>query len=208
MSTRKAIHEKVLNATTKEELAAAYSEWAEKYDHDLLNEMEYVAPGITGDLLLSHLTDTSATILDAGCGTGIVGEYLHGHGFRAIDGLDYSTEMLEKAREKQVYRRLMQGDLTDRLDIADNTYDAIISVGTFTCGHVGPEAFDELIRITKPGGYFCLTVREEAWGKDNYHTRIEKLIQAGAWKPLAENTVDYIRQEGSSCKACLFEISV
>jgi len=57
-----------------------------------------------------------------------------------IDGLDSSQKMLKKAAEKQAYLNLTQADLTSSLNIPDNQYDAVISVGTFTCAHVGPVA--------------------------------------------------------------------
>ena len=116
--------------------------------------------------------------------------------------------MLERAKDKGVYSRLHQGDLTGILDLPKNSYDAIISVGTFTCGHVGPEAFDELIRITKPGGHLCFTVRDQAWEEDNYRIAMDKLEKSGAWKCLEEKNTDYIQQDGSSCKACIYQKSV
>jgi predicted TPR repeat methyltransferase len=126
-------------------------------------------------------------------------------GYRNLEGFDYSTQMLERAKDKGVYTRLHQGDLTGRLDLADNSYDAIISVGTFTCGHVGPEAFEELIRITKPGGHFCFTVRDQAWEKDNYRVSMDKIENIGAWKRVEEKTTAYIQQDGSSCNVCIYQ---
>ena len=205
MATRKEIHERVLNATSKEELAAVYGEWAEHYDKDLIDEMGYVAPAIASQLLQGHVSDLSARILDAGCGTGLVGADLHQMGYRNLEGFDYSAQMLERAKDKKVYTRLHQGDLTGRLDLVDNSYDAIISVGTFTCGHVGPEAFDELIRITKPGGHLCFTVRDQAWEKDNYRVAMDKIENIGAWKRVEEKNTAYIQQDGSSCNVCIYQ---
>lgn len=207
MSNRKEIHDRVLNASNKEELRDVYSEWADKYDHDLLNEMGYKAPVAAGRMLQDYLKDKAARVLDAGCGTGIVGELLHQDGYLNIEGLDYSEQMLEKAREKAVYKNLSQGDLMGRLDIAENTYDAIISVGTFTCGHVGPAALGELVRITKPGGFICFTVRDQAWDEDNYHAEMGKIEKNGLWKRLEERTEDYIQDDSSSCKVCLYQIT-
>ena len=93
MGNRKEIHDRVLNATNKDELKEAYSEWADAYDHDLINEMGYVAPTITVNEFQSHLHDHQVAILDAGCGTGLVGELLSKKGYQNIDGLDYSQEM-------------------------------------------------------------------------------------------------------------------
>lgn len=116
--------------------------------------------------------------------------------------------MLEKAKAKGVYTRLHQGDLTGRLDLAEQSYDAIICVGTFTCGHVGLEAFDKLIRITKPGGLLCFTVRDQAWEEDNYRIAMDKLEKSGIWKCLEEKTADYIQQDGTSCNVCIYEKGV
>lgn len=207
MTKQRKILDRVLNAATTEELAKAYNEWANNYDHDLIDEMGYVAPQIATQLFSDNVEDRSTVILDAGCGTGLVGEHLRRHGYKNIQGLDYSRAMLEKAGQKKIYRKLTQGDLTGPLDIAGNTFEAIISVGTFTCGHVGPKAFDELLRITKPGGHICFTVREQAWEEDGYLDRMSALQRDGAWTMLAESTTDYIKNEGSSCKICLYQVS-
>lgn len=206
MSNRKEIHDRVLNATDKDQLADAYKEWADQYDHDLLQEMDYVAPDHASKLLLSFLKDKNADIMDIGCGTGIVGEKLYAQGFDNLSGLDYSRHMLDKAEKKQVYQDLFQADLLQPLDIKNDRYDAIISVGTFTCGHVGPEALGELVRITKPGGYVCLTIREQAWEEDNYRATMDNMVEAGAWTPRDERTTEYIRQEGTNCKICLYQV--
>ncbi len=207
MGARKPIHERVLNASSKEELKAAYRDWADQYDSDLINEMGYVAPKIASDLLIKYLDDANAQILDAGCGTGLVGSIMHKCGYTNIEGIDYSPDMLEKAAQKGVYSSLIEGDLMKALNIADHKYDAVISVGTFTCGHVGPQALDELVRITKAGGYICFTVRGQAWDEDQYGPKIQEITNAGAWEIKEMCTADYIQQEGSSCKACLYRIT-
>lgn len=207
MRNRKEIHDRVLNASSTEELMSAYCEWAENYDGDLLGEMGYVAPMITSKLLQNYLDRKDARILDAGCGTGIVGELLHQDGYGNVEGLDYSPHMLGKAEEKNIYKTLNQGDLTGPLGIEDAAYDAIISVGTFTCGHVGPEAFGELIRITRTGGHICFTVREQAWEDDDYRAKLREHENNGRWELQELRTADYIQQEGARCKVCLYKIT-
>ncbi len=206
MTTRKEIHERVLNAKTHEELMAAYAEWAANYDDDLLGEMGYVAPLATSQLLQSYLEDKDACILDAGCGTGIVGQCLQDGGYANLQALDYNTAMLEQAKAKNVYTALTQADLTKRLDIEDNTFDAIICVGTFTLGHVGPEAFQELVRITKPGGLICFTVRHEAYVSQEYRNIMTGMEQRGDWELQELRSMDYIQQEGSTCKVALYKV--
>jgi len=207
MDRRKAIHQRVLNATSKQELENAYGEWADRYDQDLVDDMGYVAPIMTCRILQGHVPDRQARILDVGCGTGLVGESLQQQGYRKLEGLDYSGKMLEKAREKNAYEVLSRGDLTASLAFPDDTFDAIVSVGTFTCGHVGPAAFIELTRITRPGGYICFTVRDQAWEEDDYGSVMAKLEQQGRWKLIEEKITDYIREEGSSCRICVYRKS-
>jgi len=205
---RKAIHKRVLNAKSKEELAKAYDEWAELYDQDLIDEMGYLAPELACQQLLRHLENVHAKILDAGCGTGLVGSYLFGQGYHNLEGFDYSASMLAQAEKKGVYSALHHGDLTKPLDLPDKDYTAIISVGTFTCGHVGPEAFNELIRITRPGGYICFTVRDKAWEEDDYHKAMNDITRRGLWNLIEEKTTNYIQEDGSSCVICLYQKSL
>lgn len=207
MSYRTEIHDRVLNAENKEELMSAYAEWAARYDSDLLGEWGYVAPVITSKLLAEYLDTKEARVLDAGCGTGIVGQCMSQDGYRNLEGLDYSQDMLEQAKGKGVYQSLNRADLTQRLDMPDDTYDAVISVGTFTLGHVGPEALDELARVTKPGGIVCFTVRDQAWEEDSYRERLRKMETQGLWELVELRNADYIEKEGAGCKVCVYRVA-
>ena len=67
--------------------------------------------------------------------------------------------MLDQARAKGIYRDCILGDLTKPIALPDGVYGAVISCGTFTHGHVGPECLPELLRITRPGALFvCGTI--------------------------------------------------
>lgn len=206
MNSRTAIHDRVLNAANRDELAAVYAEWAEAYDHDLLDELGYVAPLLASKVLTAQLDESTARILDAGCGTGIVGALLQEDGFTQVDGFDYSHEMLAKAKGKAAYATLMQGDLMAPLSLPDASYDAVICVGTFTCAHVGPQALVELARVIRPGGCICFTVRDQAWEEDEYRETIDALAASGTWTCIDERTAPYIQSEGSECRICLYRI--
>ncbi|MBT8009601.1 MAG: class I SAM-dependent methyltransferase, partial [Gammaproteobacteria bacterium] len=144
-----------LHAADSEELEGIYKKWASNYDHDVVELAGYVGHLITSSLLISKLKNKKAKILDAGCGTGLVGEILFENNYKNIEGVDFSQEMLDKAIQKQVYQSLRLVDLTKNLNFEDNLFDAIICAGTFTCGHVGPQVLLEMVRITKKGGYIC-----------------------------------------------------
>ena len=102
MTNRREIHERVIQAKSLDELADVYSEWAASYDSDLVGEMEYRAPAAAADLLHASLAGKTVRILDAGCGTGLVGEALTGLGYQNLTGADYWTDMLEHARRKNI----------------------------------------------------------------------------------------------------------
>ena len=138
-----------------EEARQMYGNWAATYDESFGKGWGYIAPREIAAILAREV-DPNGEILDIGAGTGLVAEHLRG---LTVDALDITPEMLEIARTKGLYRNLMVGDLTKKLNIPDASYDAIASCGTFTHGHVGPECFPELLRITKPGAVFaCGTI--------------------------------------------------
>ena len=73
-------------------------------------------------------------------------------------GIDISSEMLHQAKLKKCYSSLIEADVTSKIPLKDNSIGAVVSAGTFTHGHVGPDAFDELLRIVRPGGLFVLSI--------------------------------------------------
>ena len=196
-----------LHAADLVELEHIYKNWAKKYEDDVINLAGYVGHLITSELLLSYLRNTQARIFDAGCGTGLVGEILNKNSFQNLIGVDFSQEMLNIAKQKNVYQSLDLVDLTKKLDFEDNLFDAIICAGTFTCGHVGPDALREMVRITKQGGYICFTVRKQEWEASPYMQIINDLEDSQAWQKLEHITKEYNLKEGVSCQLCLYQVN-
>ena len=149
---------------TPDDSRRLYAAWAETYDADFVKRLGYVYHQQVVDLLVEELEDVSGPVLDVGCGTGVVGEALRMAGIDLIDGIDISREMLAEARRKRaddgspVYRKLIEADMTRTLEIPDNRYAALISTGTFTHGHLGPGALDELWRVAAPGAACAIGV--------------------------------------------------
>ncbi|MEM7189109.1 MAG: class I SAM-dependent methyltransferase [Pseudomonadota bacterium] len=135
-----------------EDARRLYGEWAKTYDDNFGAAWGYIAPRKIAELYLDEMSPEDQPVLDIGAGTGLVGEHLK---TVTVDGIDITPEMLEIARRKDRYRSLIEGDLTKPLNIASDSYGGVISSGTFTHGHVGPECLPELLRITRAGGLFC-----------------------------------------------------
>ncbi len=143
-----------------------YGEWADTYDSAFVESSGYVVYLRIAELFLRQRSLIQGAVLDVGCGTGIVGECLREGGIEVIDGVDISPAMLTEAGKKKtkdevpVYRNLIAADLTKRLDLPDNQYAGLISAGTFTHGHLGPDSLDELWRVAGPGAHCTIGVRD------------------------------------------------
>jgi SAM-dependent methyltransferase len=195
MSEYKPLLDKAYDRKNNDEVVDLYSEWAETYD-DELKSNSYVAPERGVALFAEHVTDRDARIVDIGCGTGLVGRFLAARGYTAIDGLDISAEMLSQARGKGDYTNLFEADLTKAIDVADATYDAAISVGTFTHNHVGPSGLDEVLRIVKPGGVASITVNADAYIADGYAEKFDTLVADGVCSIVEQRDEEYIIARG------------
>lgn len=170
----------VYSAKDNQELADRYDEWASEYEQDLLVE-SYTGPEPAVEMLVKYISK-DAIILDAGAGTGLVGQLLHQRGYPNLEAMDISAGMLEEARKKNVYKFLHQGVLGSPLDFTSDYFDGIISVGTFTLGHAPSSGFDELIRITKPGGYIVFTIRPDYYENSDFKEKLPALEAAGSWR--------------------------
>lgn len=166
----------------KDDARELYRDWAESYDQHLEGDLGYTLPGDVAACFARIIKDRKARVLDIGCGTGLTGLALNRHGFNAIDGLDFSPEMLAQARAKGFYGALVEADLTKTLALETGTYDAAISSGTFTEGHVNAQAFDEIFRILAPGGHFIASINMEIWEEGGFGPKIEALEAAGVMK--------------------------
>ncbi len=134
-------------------------------------------------------------LLDAGCGTGRLAEVCRedvGGATLIFDGIDYSSGMLDVAKEKGTYRELLQADLTRPLsDLADGAYDGVVSSGTFLQGHVGPEALPELCRVLAPGGVMAFSVRPNFF--DEKREQWLGALEAHGMREIAVDMLPYSR---------------
>ncbi len=175
---------------------ALFDDWAQTYDHDLVNELGYVADIEACRHFQTLITDRHARILDAGCGTGLVGSRLKQAGYDNIFGSDYSTKMLEQARATSAYLTLEQHDLTQPVK-TDHPYDAAISVGVFA---FSVPAAEHLVNITcslKPGGIAIVTVNGKAWRQVDWEAKLEGFNQTYPHTQLVDiQTIEYLRTDG------------
>ena len=176
---------RVYSASNSRELAQSYDDWAQDYEGDMLS-LGYAIPAVaTG--LMGRYVPPEGTILDAGAGTGILGDTLRVLGYGDLVGIDLSEGMLEKARQKGAYRELHRMVLGEKLEFADGHFAGVVSVGVFTTGHAPPESFDELVRVVESGGWAVFSVRDDVYETGGFREKQESLEKDGKWR-LAQMT--------------------
>ena len=176
---------------TPEDNLALYRKWASTYDSDFAQRNKYVYPKSIAAICANQVNTTSQlSILDIGCGTGIVGTCLSELlPASTIDGVDISPEMLHVASTKSrvdskpVYDQLFEADLTKPISFTNTKYDVAISAGTFTHGHLGPDALINILGGVRSGGRMVVGINKEHYRVNGFETALQeatarKLISA------------------------------
>ncbi|NWX05038.1 MET27 protein, partial [Caloenas nicobarica] len=172
-----------------------YDGWAAQYEEDVA-ALEYRAPSLAAASLASAFPAPPAVarLLVVACGTGLVARELHRRGFRCLHGVDGSAGMLERARSTGLYRELRRCVLgPEPLPAPAEHYDAVTVVGALGEGQVPSAAVTELLRVTKPGGFLCMTTRSDPSNlryKAELEAALERLEAQGAWRKVLAQEVE------------------
>ena len=156
-----------------------YRDFAELYDSTFAASLGYIYPlGIAS--VLSGQQRPHGAILDIGCGTGLVATAIRKvDPSAAIDGVDISPDMLGKARAKGEYRDLIAADLTADYSHIATDYAAIVSAGTFTFGHLGPELIPEMVGLCRSGAVAALGVNSIYFAEQCFRSVLDALEADG-----------------------------
>ena len=189
-----------------DEVMKYYDEWGEgnKYDKDMI-DWNYTGPKETSEIFNKHVKDKNIEIYDAGCGTGLVGVELKKFGFSNFHGADLSQKLLDLV-PLGLYKSLEKVDLNKTINHKDNSFDAVMCVGTFTFGHVKPPALDEFVRITKNSGLICFTINEGIHEEYGFDKKLEELNKEKKWKELEFFKSEYIASKDVNAWLGLYEV--
>jgi SAM-dependent methyltransferase len=190
---------------TPQDSRQLYARWAATYESDFVALNRYVIPDRVAEVFADAAGRVDGSVdgpvLDVGCGTGLVAVALVRDAAAdgvdwVIDGVDISPEMLAVAAAKirpdgrPLYRHLFEADLTAPVDIADGSYAAVISAGTFTHGHLGPAALSTLIRFGRPGALFAIGINAEHFAAMGFAGHLATELAAGTIRDLEPTTVE------------------
>jgi predicted TPR repeat methyltransferase len=135
----------------------------------VLDRLHYRAPRLIAGVLDRYYAtpDADMDVVDAGCGTGLCGDFLRPLA-RRLTGVDLSPGMLAKARGRGLYDQLFEAELTAWLAMRTDNCDLIVSADTLVY-------FGELVPVLtascgamRPGGLLVFTLEEtDTTGSDS-----------------------------------------
>ena len=191
---------------TTDEVMRYYDEWGDedKYNKDMV-DWNYTGPKETSEIFNKYEKNKGTLIFDAGCGTGLVGLELKKYSFKNFHGADLSQTLLDTV-PKDLYQKLVKVDLNKPIEVEDNFYGGVMCVGTFTFGHVKPNALDEFIRITKPSGLICFTINEGIHEEYGFDKKIDILKDSKKWEEIEFFKSDYIASKDVNAWLGLYKV--
>jgi predicted TPR repeat methyltransferase len=138
-------------------VAKLFDAYANNFEHDLVVNLKYGIPALVADVIKRYASSNTLDILDLGCGTGLVGEHVRPFR-RTLTGVDLSANMLEKARQRQIYDHLLCSDLVEFLQTQDKAFDLAVAADVFIYLGDLSQVFQGVRRALRASGLFCFSV--------------------------------------------------
>ncbi|CUI01414.1 class I SAM-dependent DNA methyltransferase [Leisingera aquaemixtae] len=164
--------------STPEGSRRLYADWAGTYDQDFAAGQDYLLPAQTAKAFAA--AGGEGPVLDAGAGTGLCGQALRALGVEPVDATDISAAMLAEALRKDAYRDVIEADLMEGIPVPRGSYRGVVSSGTFTHGHLGPEVLPALLRVAAADAWFALSVNAKFYEKAGFADAFDRLL-SGQW---------------------------
>lgn len=128
-----------------------YSAWAGSYERTVLDLMDLRLLARLESVDWGHIGRAA----DLACDTGRTGAWLKAAGVSRLDGIDLTEAMLEQAREKGLYDRLVVGDVA-ATGFEAGAYELVaMSLADEHLAGLEP-LYAEAARLAAPGGRFVL----------------------------------------------------
>ncbi len=196
-----------LRALSQAYVARLFDDYAWRFDKHLIKNLGYRAPALIADALSAVASNRHfVSALDLGCGTGLMGEALRNRADR-LTGVDLSSAMIAKARERQVYEELMIGDALAPMRERPSAFDLIVAADVLVyVGDLAP-LFAAVETALTADGLFAFSV--ETYEGDGFrleptirfaHTRsyLEATARAAGLRPLLIQPASTRRESGAA----------
>ena len=165
-------------------LTEGYDSWATGYDRDV-RVCGYATPDAVANAVCRHVSDRHAHLLEAGAGTGLLGEALYRRGYRHLVACDSSQVMLSEASRKGVYQLLCRMELGRPLGFPNQCFDGLVAAGVYTPGHAPARSLFELARLVRPGGWVIFSLKWDGAFETAFLAVIQQLESSFGWQRYA-----------------------
>ena len=197
MAQKDIVHKVPLHTLkSTDEVRELYDDWSQndQYNQDMI-DWKYSGPREVVSAFLPHASNKGIKILDAGCGSGLVGEELSKEGYSIIHGADIAAKLMNSI-PAGIYHELHNIDLNKPINFTDDFFDAVLCVGTFTFGHVKAKALSEFTRIVKSGGIIGFTINEGVFLDHGFKSELDHLVIQKKITQLDFYLSDYLSSKG------------
>lgn len=158
-------HKKHQNSTFEQGAPAEYvknlfDNYAVQYDAHLCQQLQYQLPEEINKLLSDNIQKSEAdvlNVLDLGCGTGLLGQYLKQY-YHSLIGVDLSGKMLKNAEKTGFYEKLHEDEIIHFLQNTSEKFDAIIAAEVFEYFGDLNLVFQEVSVHLKSKGIFIFSI--------------------------------------------------
>jgi predicted TPR repeat methyltransferase len=208
--------ESVPERATDEFVAALFDEMADVYNYHLAALGCQVPELVQARLEILYPDPKGClTVLDAGCGTGLLGEYLRGLS-ATLTGVDLSPQMIQKSAETGKYDHLYEAELTEFLGDVRSEYNLVVCADTLCYFGRLEEILAAIKDSLKPGGHLAFTTElspddgaEDSFilhGHGRYSHRkdyLSRLLTEQGLEDIRMETRELRRERGEPVSGCV-----
>jgi predicted TPR repeat methyltransferase len=153
----------------KEYVCSLFDHYADRFDHHLVQMLQYSLPQHMLELIEALTQKRQMSLLDLGCGTGLVAEALESITTQRV-GVDLSANMIAKARDRKLYNALYAQDIIEFTQQCEQCFDlvtladVVIYMGDLTT------VFASMRNVMEKDGLLILSIEKEEQEK-GYHLK-------------------------------------
>lgn len=162
-----------MDEINRKSVLRSYRRWAPVYD------LTFGAAAKSGQrLVVDRINQSSGRVLEVGVGTGLSLPLYAPH--LQLEGIDLSTEMLDRARKRVSEQGLhnvvgLHEMDAENLDFPDDTFDTVVGMYVITVVPDAEKAMKEMTRVCRPGGQVFLVNHYSS--KRGVMAQIERLLE-------------------------------
>lgn len=169
-------------------ISQLFDAYADHFDEHLQISLDYRVPELLYEACQPFLPNSSLTILDLGCGTGLTST-LFKQNAKKLVGVDLSKKMLEEAKKKNIFNELYQNDIEQFLKESQERFDLILAGDVLVYVGKLSNLFSLVSAALNKNGLFVFSIEKSE--KENF------LLQPSARFSHSKNYIHALTEENN-----------